>query len=263
VKRILAVLFVLTIACGFAAAEGLGIDAGVNFKLEDVTDVADSAYVLTPTVEYSNSFGAIDVYVDLEYPIGFGYADEKIHQDPYLEEELGYNLFLGSASTLSFILNNNNTLRLSPELPDGFNKIVGTVEPSIKFNQGFNFGDLYAQAGFPIDYLGEAEDDDIGIGSYLLLGFGHSSGFGAEVTFNLALSPESEYTETGLLLSYERDAIYAEIEVVADKEFKGFTITPEFDYSFNAFTLWASVEFVKFEDVDMIISPTVGVKYSF
>jgi hypothetical protein len=258
------VFFVLTIACGFVMAEGLGLDVGVDFTFVDVTDVGDSSYLLTPNVEYANSFGDVDVDIYFEYPVGFGTEDEEISQQPYLEEEVGYNLSLGEASTLSFILNNNNTFLLSPELPDGFNKLLGTVEPSVLFNQAFGFGDLYAQVGFPIDYLPEAENGDIGIGSYLLLGFAHGSGFGAELTFNLALSPDSEYAETELLLSYERDAIYAGLDVVADKEFKVFTITPEFDYSINALTLWANVELDGIgSDGDVIISPTVGVKYSF
>jgi hypothetical protein len=264
-QRIVIAFLVLTIACGFVMAEGLGIDAGVDFTFEDVTDVGDSAYILKPTVEYTNSFGALDLYIDLEYPIKFGTEDEELYQEPYLEEEVGYNLFFGAASTLSLILNNQNTFYLSPDVGDGNNKFIGTLEPSVKFNQGFNFGDLYAQLGFPIGYLPEADGGDIPIASKLILGFGHSSGFGAEITLNYGLSPDAEYGKTELLLSYERDAIYAELDVVvADKDFNSISITPEFDYSINAITLWASIAFDGIgSDGDIVISPTVGVKYSF
>jgi hypothetical protein len=263
-QRIVIAFLVLTIACGFVMAEGLGIDAGVDFTFEDVTDVSDSAYILNPTVEYTNSFGALDLYIDLEYPIKFGTADEELYQEPYLEEELGYNLSFGAASTLSLILNNQNNFYLSPDAGDT-NKIDGLLEPSVKFTQSFNFGDLYAQVGFPIGYVSQIKDADITIASKLLLGFGHSSGFGAEITLNYGLSPDAEYGETELLLSYERDAIYAEVDVVVEnKDFDSISITPEFDYSINAITLWASIAFDGIgSDGDVVISPTVGVKYSF
>jgi hypothetical protein len=261
------VFFVLTIACGFAMAQGLGLDVGVEFTLDDqineLTDEHDRGYVLTPTVEYTNSFGDLDLYIDFEYPIGFGYDDEEIHQTPYLEEEVGYNLYFGAASTLSLIVNNQNNFYLSPDVGDNANKIDGIVEPSVKFTQGFNFGDLYAQLGFPIDYLTEIKDGDMGLHSYLLLGFGHPSGFGAELTFNYDLSPDAEYAGTELLVTYEKDAIYAEVDVETNKDFDAFKITPEFDYSFNAFTFWANVEFDNVGgEGDIIISPTIGVKYS-
>jgi hypothetical protein len=268
VKKFLTVLFVLTIACSFVMAEGLGLEVGADFTLADVTDVFDSSYILTPHAEYANSFGAIDVDVYLEYPVGFGTADEELYQTPYLEEEMGYKLSLGAASTLSLILNNSNNFYLSPDIEETpgveeTNKLDGSLEPGVKFNQTFGFGDLYAQAGFPIGYLSQEKDADITIDSYLLLGFAHGSGFGAELTFNLALSPEGEYTETELLFSYEADAIYAELDIVTDKEFSSYTVTPEVEYSLNALTLWADIEFAGIGEDDIIISPTVGVKYSF
>jgi hypothetical protein len=262
VKKFLTVLFVLTIACSFVMAEGLGLEVGADFTLVDVTDVFDSAYVLTPHAEYANSFGAIDLDIYLEYPVGFGTADEELYQTPYLEEEVGYNLSLGAASTLYLFLNNSNNFYLSPDIEET-NKLDGSLEPGVKFTQAFGFGDLYAQAGFPIGYLSQVKEADITIDSSLLLGFAHGSGFGAELTFNLALSPESEYTGTELLFSYETGAIYAEVDIVTDKEFSSYTVTPEFEYSLNALTLWADIEFAGIGEDDIIISPTVGVKYSF
>jgi hypothetical protein len=254
-------LFVLAFVCGFAAAEGIGLEAGAEVGFNEVNE--ESNFIsITPYVAYENSFGDIDVFAELDYEIDL---QDEVGQTLYLEEELGYNLGLGAASTLSFIVNNQNNIFVAPDAGSGFNKFDGVVEPSVKFNQAFGFGDLYAQLGFPIGYISQVKDADISVDSYVLLGFGHGSGFGVELTLNYALSPEGGYGDTELLLFYENDTIYGEVDIVAHEKFDGgYTITPEFDYKFNAFTFWVNAEFAGIaSDTDVVISPAIGVSYSF
>jgi hypothetical protein len=252
--------FVLAFVCGFAAAEGIGLEAGAEVGFNGVN--AEGSFVsITPYAAYENSFGDIDVFAELDYTIAL---EDEVDQTLYLEEEVGYNLGLSAASTLSFIVNNRNNIFVAPDFGSAVNKFDGFVEPSVKFNQAFDFGDIYAQLGFPIGYISQIKDADISVDSYVLLGFGHGSGFGVELILGYGLSPEAGYGDTELLLFYENDTIYGEVDIVANSEFNGYTITPEFDYKFNAFTFWANAEFAGIgSDTDVVISPAIGVSYSF
>lgn len=247
--------------CSFATAQEEDEGIGLTPKLEaGFGNVADEAVIsLSPGIEYEKSFGNLDVFGELDYTAAL--EDPTVH-GVYEEIELGYNFSFGEASVLSVILNNNNTFRLSPKLAEN-ETFEGTLEPSVLFTQTLDFGDLYGQAGFPIDYLTGVKDDDMGIGAYLTLGWASTFGLGLELTGNLSISPDSDYTETGFVVSYEKDFIYGEVAVTADKEFKNFGITPEVDISLDAWTFYVNAEIGIADGADTAISPAIGVKYSF
>jgi hypothetical protein len=261
-KRFFAAFLLLTVTGFFVMAEGIGIDAGVRVDFSEVN--LEGNPLITPSIEYGNSFGDIDVYADAEYGIDLA---EEIGQTLYLEEELGYNLSLGEASTLSIIVNNQNNIYVAPALDSItekiFNAFDGTLEPSVLFIQGLDFGDLYAQVGFPIGYVHQIKDEETAIGSYLTLGVAAAFGLGAELTLNLDLSPEAQYGETGLLISYEQETFYAELAITADSEFAYFTIAPEFEYYLNQFTIYAGLELGNIGGDDIGVSPFIGAKCSF
>jgi hypothetical protein len=75
------------------------------------------------------------------------------------------------------------------------------------------------------------------------------------------------YSGFETIISFEREPIYFEVEVIIPKEIsdEGATITPEFDFSFGNFTFYAKCEFagVGISGGDAVISPGIGVKYSF
>jgi hypothetical protein len=266
-KRLIFAGMAVVLICSFAMAQEEDGGIGLTPKLEvGFGNVAEEAEIsLSPGVEYEKSFGNLDVFAELDYLLTL--ADPDATHDIYLEVELGYNLSFGEASVLSFIVNNTNEyFRLSPELAAGETH-EGTLEPSILFTQTLGFGDLYAQAGFPIEYLTGEKDADPNIGAYLTLGWASTFGLGVELTPNLALSPESDYAGFDILVGYANGPIYAEVEVNLPKEIdvEGITITPEFDYSFNAFTFYVSSEFgaIGVDGGDISVSPAIGVKYSF
>jgi hypothetical protein len=248
--------------CSFAAAQEDG-GIGLTPKLEvGFGNVAEEAVIsLSPGVEFEKSFGDLDVSAELDYIITL--EDPDTTHELYAEIEVGYNFSFGEASVLSVSVNNTNeTIKIAPE-PEDAAYHNGELDPSLKFTQTLGFGDLSGQIGFPIAYLTGVKDADAEIGAYLTLGWASSFGLGLEVTGNLALSPESEYTETGILISYEKDLFYGEVEITADKEFKTFGITPEVDISIAAWTFYVKAEIGIPDEGDTKFSPAIGAKYSF
>jgi hypothetical protein len=238
---------------------------------------------LTPNVAFEKSFDDLDVYVEGDYTVTFdgedpnGGAATTLHGF-YLEEELDYNLHFGEASTLTLILYNELDFLISPETKfivpadpavpgsvaaeQSFNALAGVLDPGLKFTQAFDFGDLYGQFGFPIGY---GSDRASSFGLEFIVGYAAGFGLGVEVTCNYGVKPDAEYSETDLLLSYENGPIYGEVEIAADGEFKVWTITPEFDFSFSSFTAYIGAEFGNLGDTDakLAVSPFLGISYSF
>jgi hypothetical protein len=263
-KRTLSILTVCAAVSVFAGAEPIGLTAGLEAGFGNVAD--EAVFGITPEIEYENSFGDFDVYADASYTAAFE-EDDTAH-DFYLELEAAYNLSLGDSSVLSFILNNANDFHVAPDWGADMNTVGGTLEPALKFTQTFGFGDLFLQLGFPIEYVHHGvfnDDDETGVASKLVLGLASEFGFGAELTLNYALSPDAEYGETELLLSYENGAFYCEADIVAAQDFDVFAITPELDYSINdAFTVYVNAEFGNIGgEGDVSVTPALGVKYHF
>jgi hypothetical protein len=284
-RRLIFAGLAAVLICSFAVAqeedEGIGLTAKAEFGIDDLTEADDAkTFIIIPGLEYENSFldDALDVFAEADYKIGIPSADggDTLHA-LYLEEEVGYNLGLGDALTLSIILNNQNTFLVSPKLSTGYKSFDGILEPSLKFAYGADFGEIWVQAGFPVGYAAPDEDfegwgvssdgGDTAIDAYLTLGWASTFGLGVELTPNLALSPEKGYAGFDILVNYENDTIYAEVEVNLPKEIdvEGITVTPEFDYSVNAFTFYVKSEFggIGIKEGDITVAPALGIKYSF
>jgi hypothetical protein len=283
-RRFIFAVMAALLVCAFAVAQedGIGLTAKAEFgigninegKNSDGTD-AKKTFVIVPGLEYENSFldEALDVFAEVDYTIEIPTEDDgKTTHVLYLEEEVGYNLGLGEAMTLSIILNNQNNITVSPEVETGFNPFDGVLEPSLKFAFSAGFGEIWAQAGLPIGYAageGGASKDggDTTLDAYLTLAYYSTFGLGIELTPNLALSPDSDYAGFDILVNYENGPIYAEVEVNLPKKIDddGVTVTPEFDYSLNSFTFYVKSEFggIGLKEGDVQISPALGVKYSF
>jgi hypothetical protein len=266
-KKGFLVFLVLVLAGGFLTAQeeddGTGLSAGLEFGMNNVLNDGRSTYLM-PNVVYEKSFDDLDVFVEGDYTIEFdgeNAAGEKATvQTFYLEEELGYNLHFGDASTLTLILNNALTYNL------GANQTIinmagdlGILNPALKFTQDFDFGGIYGQLGFPVEYPVP------GFGLEFIAGYAASFGLGVELTCNYRVEPEAEYDGTSLLLSYENGPIYGEVEISADGKFEVWTIAPEIDCSFGGFTFYLGAELGEIgnPDEDLSFSPFLGVSYSF
>jgi hypothetical protein len=272
-KRFLVFFLVLVLGAGFAAAQDVGLTVGLEFGLENVGKAYDGdvAPYLMPMLIYENAFldDALDLYAELDYTLGFTKVpnedgDEVLPQSLYIDLSAGYNLSLGDASTLSIILENEFAdIDISP---DDF--ITGIFTPAIKFNQGFDFGDVYAQVGLPITYFPNVKDAEAWTGLDFTIGWGSSFGLGIEVIIYTMLVPDDDAGYSGLeaTISYEADSLYCELNAAFPSESAyGITITPEVDYSFGSITAYLSIEFdgIGSEGGQVIITPALGIKYSF
>ncbi|GBU29361.1 hypothetical protein R84B8_02925 [Treponema sp. R8-4-B8] len=278
-KRFFIAILVMALLASFAAAEdeeGIGLSVGLEFGIGNVNMANDeemSPYLM-PILIYENSFldDALDVYAEVDYTFGFTKepnddGDEVNPQSMYVDLMIGYNLGLGDASTLSFILENEfDEIIIAPKIEEG-NALTGIFTPAIKFNREFDFGDIYAQIGAPITYYDKNTDASIGLD--FTLGWNSSFGLGIEAKVCTLIVPNDDagYTGVEAIISYATEPIYAEIEIIIPKEIdnEGVKITPEFDYSFKNFTFYVKCVFdgIGVKDGNVTISPALGVKYSF
>jgi hypothetical protein len=295
-KKCILLFFVLCMAAGFTAAqdanssaeessaaavdedEGIGLSAGLEFGIGNINKANDEDMSpwLTPMLIYENSFldEALDIYAELNYTLGFSKepnddGDEVLPQSIYLDLMAGYNLGLGSASTLSFILENEfDEIILSPRFEE-INALTGIFTPAVKFNQNLDFRDLFAQIGVPITYIQYDKDADSEVGLDFTLGWSSTFGLGIEAKICTLLAPSEDNGYKGFetIISYETEPIYIEVEIIIPKEVgdEGVTITPEFDYSLGDFTFYVNCEFsgIGLSEGDASITPALGVKYSF
>jgi len=272
-KKFFVFLLVLVLSASFAAAEdeGIGLSAGLEFGIENINKANDEEMnpYLMPMLIYENSFldETLDVYAELDYTLGFTKepnddGDDVNPQSMYIDLMIGYNLSLGEASTLSFILENEfDEIIISP-----IYALTGIFTPAVKFNQKLGFGDLFAQIGAPITYYDKDADTTIGLD--FTLGWGSTFGLGIEVKILTLLSPGdvAGYNGFETIISYKIEPVYIEVETIIPKEIsnEGVTITPEFDYSFKNFTFYVKCEFAGIgAEGGVSITPALGVKYSF
>ena len=267
-KKIIVLFTVLILAAGFVAADGIGFTAGVEFGIDNVTKAngGEMTPALTPMISYENSFvnGALDLYTELDYTI------ELVDETPmslWFDLALGYNIKFGKYSTLSLLIENENTMVIKPEVPDGFNRVTGTLSPGLKFNQELIIGDLYAQIVMPIDYLQPVKDADLGLGLNGTVGWASTFGLGLEFTAYNSIKPDAAYDSLEICLNYTNDTIFAQLKAEIPREISdsGITLTPEFSVSLSIFTIYANCGFggIGVDGGDMTISPAVGLQISF
>lgn len=279
-KRYILLFFVMCMAAGFAVAddEGIGLTVGLEFGIGNINKANDgeiSPYLM-PMLIYENTFldETLDVYAELDYTLGFTKEPNDDGKDVnpqsiYLDLMVDYNLSLGSASTLTFILENEfDEIIISPKFKD-INALTGIFTPAVKFNHELDFGGLSAKIGIPITYVQYDKDADTALGLDITLGWNSNFGLGIETIFYTSLVPvdDSGYTGVEAIVSYETEPVYFEIDVFIPKEIsdEGASITPEFDYSFQNFTFYINCEFagIGINGGKVIVSPALGVKYSF
>jgi hypothetical protein len=260
-KKLLCVLFVVMMAAAGSAGaqedEGIGLSLGLELGAGNVAD--EAVFSLIPKVVYENSFGALDLFSELDYTIEF---DDPTAHSLYFEGELGYNLQLTDPGVLSIILNDKSNYFLSPALEEGATH-EGVVEPALKYTHTLDFGDLSVKAALPFYYLTGVKDETA-MDLEGTLGWASTFGLGLEFTGIMGIKPDSEFAGFRCLVSYEQDIFYGEVEVFTDKEFKSFEIYPEIDLTFAPWTLIVRAEFYKWDGSDdWVVRPFIGGKYSF
>jgi hypothetical protein len=280
-KKFFAFLLIMALVASFAAAdddEGIGLSAGLEFGIGNVNKANDeemSPYLM-PMLIYENSFldETLDVYAELDYTFGFTKepnddGDDVNPQSMYIDVMIGYNLGLGSASTLSFILENEfDKIIISPKYKET-NAITGIFTPALKFNQELDIGDLFAKIGAPTTYIQYDKDADTEIGLDFTIGWNSTFGLGIEAKVCTLIVPSDDAGYNGFetIISYKSETVYIEVETIIPKEIsnEGVTVTPEFDYSFKNFTFYVKCEFssIGVDGGGVSVTPALGIKYSF
>ena len=279
-QKFLVFFLLLFMAAGLAMAddEGIGLSVGLEFGIGNVNKADDNEIepYLKPMIIYGQSFldDALDISAELDYIFGFtkvpnSDGDEKFPQSLYFDLMAAYNLYLGSASTLSFSLENElDEFIISPRLEDS-NNIIGTFTPAVKFTQELDFGDLYAQISVPLTYVQPDKDADTGLGLNFTVGWVSTFGLGLEAKILTSILPgdDAGYAGLDMIISYEAGSIYADVEIIIPHQISedGVSITPEFDYSLGNFTFYTNCEFagIGVDGGSVRISPALGAKYSF
>ena len=298
-KKFCVLFLALSLIAGFVSAEGIGLAAGIEFGITDVNkpnDAEDVYPYLEVSVEYANSFldGALDIYAagfayDIDFVREINNDGKEVNPNGLsFDLGIGYNLGLGEASTLSFIMGNSNYIEFAPAVED---RVFGVIKPGVKFNQNFeDKGEFYAQVDVPVAYLyfGQEKDHTFS-GLDVTLGWASSFGLGFEAAGHILFSPSKDgegetlngFTGTSINVYYENDSIYAEIATAIpiknldlgcpysyfdSSAGTGVSITPMFSYSFDfGFSAYLSLTFdgIGVKDNDMGITPAVGITYSF
>ena len=263
-KKILILMAALVLITGFAIAEDIGLTAGLEGGVYNATKANDGDMTpfIMPYIYYDNSFGDLDVYAELDYEVAF---DDDTYMGVYFDLDLAYNLSLGSASTLSFLLEDYWEFYLAPEISDPLTPYMMELYPGVKFNQEFDFGSLYAKAQVPMYLLPGYKDADFACDLWFTAGWKSTFGLGIYVTEKFALAPDAEHSAIKAVVNYGTDTFNAELK----SEFIGksdiwINLTPKFEYYFNAFTFYVKCDFTGIgTDFDVEIKPTLGVTFSF
>jgi len=266
-KKIMAI--VMSLAVGFAATaqeerEG-GFSAGLEFGIEDVGSDERLPYLM-PALAYEQSFfdGALDVYAELNYT--FGLAGD-FPQSMYVNFALGYNLELGSASTLSFIAEKEfDEILISPRYEDG-NNITGIFTPAIQFSQALDFGNIFARVGAPIIYIQYDRAAGTEVGLDFTIGWESNFGLELEAKFlNLIVPGEAAgFLGFEAFVGYGVGPAGIGVEVIVPREARaeGVIVTPELAYAFGRWIFYANTEFAGLGTGAVSVSPALGFRFRF
>ena len=281
-KKLLVLLAALTLVTGFAFSQDLGLTAGLEFGINAVNkpnDASDMYPYIMPNIAYENSFGGVDLYTEVDYTLGFTKdSDDTYPMDLYWDLALGYDISLASASTLSILAENELGFNFVTDLGD---TLWGTFRPGLKFDQGIDgVGDLYAQFDLPIGY-GKGWGDDTIICLDGTIGWDSTFGLGLKAKAHFLFAPDSldtGFTGIDIKATYSNGPAYGEIEARIAKDSGDISsfidgsgykpsvaIIPKVQYEIiTGLNAYLKCAFGNIGGTgDIIISPVIGVTYSF
>jgi hypothetical protein len=267
----MSLVVVFVAAASFVNAQSAGSDGGVGLTIgveSGFGDIADQTELsITPNIAFENSFfdNAFDVSVEIGYTRAF---DDDATENLDAKGALGFNLVVGASSTMSLILQSENHIQISPDIP-GEDMHHGIFEPSLKWTHGFDSSVLWLEVAVPIT---EVEDPSIDVAP--TIGWASLSGFSLEAGPVFSVKPEMELVgyqaELGLGHEYE-SIVYSQVEMeVVGKEFENILVTPEVGANLSALNIYAKAEIAMIAgdnnlgtSDETLISPSVGIKLRF
>jgi hypothetical protein len=209
------------------AERGTGLNLGFQADLGDVLD--EPILGLRPTFAWFGSLVDLDVYLGAFYTVNFDYPRT---QKAGFQETLTCNFFPGDTTTLSLSADNDDQFNISPGTVE---LLYAVVEPSLNCTQDLPLGDISLTLALPLAYSPEFSMD-----TGLALGYGFPFGLYLEAAARVWVVPEPEYGETEFTLTWLNKAFYASFTLMADKNFKTYSVEPYAAWSIRGFTLFAS-----------------------
>ncbi|MDR3335676.1 MAG: hypothetical protein LBT16_00595 [Treponema sp.] len=280
-KHFFAILISLILITGFAFAEPIGLELGLQFKPGDfgasdykMAGDGGSGSIIAPTVDYMKIFGPFGVYLGSSFDTSLNTAEPQ-GPGPRPEYKLRlegiafYNLAIGSASELSFSFGDLFFYHFDKNSSD-FNAYENKINPGIRFSQRLGFGNLFVQVEMPMTKW-ETLDDWI-IEAEPKIGIDRFYGFGASFKPVIHFAPDNgteSYAKTVLNVNYTNGPFFGELEVEipnpADAGPTGTKVTPKFQYRLKTWTFWVKVEIenIANDNVDASIKPNISVSYMF
>ena len=280
-KKIFTLLFAIAIMYGVAYANSNGFTVGAGLILFDVNaeDVPEEM-MFGFYGAYENTF--MDEALELDVEAGLSMFDLN---DPTnivdIEIEATYNIELGVASRLSFIINSYTLLPFHEDL-----EVTSYLTPGVKLRQTLGFGDLYFQVDVPFNLVNHYYSDAYEAFDLVELDFTLSifnerkkyyrgkvnefpNGFGGELKMQNALkNPDKkdfvEYLD--ITPFYSTNSIYAEVEVNIPlfedgMDWEGLTVSPriEMDMPIKGLALWLELPISQIgADEDLVGKPIFG-----
>jgi len=280
--------------------ENIGLTGHLELGIGGINkpnDAEEAPLALDIGLAYEKSFfdGAWDINAMLVYGIIFTKAPGMDGKEQYpqllrLVFMTGYNHKLGEASTLSGIIQNENYFILAPDVGD--DNATGVIKPGIKFEIMLeNVGILNVQTNFPFAYLNFGQEkDNTWAGLDLTAGFMSGFGLGLAASFHFMFTPKEDmFGQTingftgvavnamfmaGQFLAQARAAIpvknmdigarYSYFDELTTEG--GAALNLEIAYFFiPGLKVYAGAAFtgMGITGRDMVVSPMIGVDYSF
>jgi hypothetical protein len=248
-------LFLFLSLCGAAAADTIGLRAGIYADTPNLTAKKPQFFV-TPQLEYEHSFGRFDVYGRGQYTFSLnGFYPQFF----FAEERLAFRLPLGTRSEFGIGLHNENDLRLQPDQDGG--EGGGRVKPEVSYRLFLRPGDISLALGGPLSYSfwgGEAAFFGIEATAAYVTPFW----LGFEAMVNLTAAPVTAFEGMKFGVNYTGDQFYGELALRAKDSFSYFTLRAEFNYFFNFLIPWGALEAGNLTGVDALtLGAALGIKY--
>jgi hypothetical protein len=244
-----------------AIADTIGLTAGLYMDSPDVA-AEDRQYFLTPQLEYEHSFGNFDLYVEGEYTFSL---NQIYPQFFFSEERIAVHLPVNSRSEFLIGLHNENDFRFNPDRNDGWS--AGRVMPEVTYSLSLRPGDISLALGTPLPYLMRGgKDTGIRFGGFeVTAAYVTPLWIGFEAVADITGIPTSAavFESMKFAVNYTGDQFYGELAFRAKESFTYFSLKIEFDYFFDFFILWASLEAGNLADLKTAFPVALGIKYRF
>jgi hypothetical protein len=228
---------------------GMEPETGINLGFQaDLGDVLDEPILgLRPTLAWFGSVAAFDMYLGAFYAVSFDYP--RIQRTGF-QETLSYSFFPGGSSTLTLSIDNDDQINLSPGTME---LLYAVAEPSLSWTQDLPLGDITLTLGLPVGYSPEFSMD-AGLG----LGYNLPFGLCLAAVARVWAAPEPDYGETEFTLSWLNNGLYISLALIADKNFKTYSLEPYAAWSHRGFILFAGILIDGIGEGNAVESPAVA-----